>query len=385
MQIISYVDSNTVIQFDRASSIEKFLQKQPANGFIPLKKSWAEAQPTVKIMWINVAKNIAQIIKSIKIYLYVLLAMYILLLLVPFAFSNIISFFRPVKVNVLSESEMFFLDTAMKNYATGEKVTEIGDDGFIDESSNIKYAFETVTYKNYVVQPGDNITKISKKFGLSNISTIISVNKISSDRGLMAGDVLTIPSTDGIVHTVLKNESLSGIAQKYKVAQEGLMDANDLSSIVLKVGQQVFIPGACLDSDTLKMTLGILFACPIKGKWRLTSPYGYRLDPFTGVKKFHTGMDMACPQGTPIYSTMDGKIIEVSYNAVFGNYVIISHANGYQTLYAHMHSTCCKKGDRVTQGTKIGLVGSTGYSTGSHLHFTVYKNGKLMNPQILIK
>ena len=73
------------------------------------------------------------------------------------------------------------------------------------------------------------------------------------------------------------------------------------------------------------------------------------------------------------------------YSNIYGNYVIIKHANGYQTLYAHMSKILAKKGQWVSQGTRIGLVGSTGYSTGPHLHFTVYKNGQLVNPMTLIK
>jgi murein DD-endopeptidase MepM/ murein hydrolase activator NlpD len=133
------------------------------------------------------------------------------------------------------------------------------------------------------------------------------------------------------------------------------------------------------------MALGELFKCPITAKWRLSSPYGNRADPFTGVKKFHTGMDMAAPTGTPVKAALDGKVVAVSFNQVYGNYVIISHINGYQSLYAHLHTATAKVGQRINQGDKLGLVGSTGYSTGPHLHFTVYKNGKLVNPQELIK
>ena len=83
---------------------------------------------------------------------------------------------------------------------------------------------------------------------------------------------------------------------------------------------------------------------------------------------------------------MSGKIIAVGFTNVYGNYVIIDYENGYQTLYAHMYKPCpLKKGQRVNQGTQIGQVGNTGYSTGPHLHFTVYKNGKLIDPLTVLK
>ena len=94
---------------------------------------------------------------------------------------------------------------------------------------------------------------------------------------------------------------------------------------------------------------------------------------------------MACPTGTPIYAAMSGKVVVAGWSNVFGNYVIINHENGYQTLYGHLSKRIAQQGQRVSQGTRIGLAGSTGYSTGPHLHFTVYKNGKLVDPLTLLK
>ena len=94
---------------------------------------------------------------------------------------------------------------------------------------------------------------------------------------------------------------------------------------------------------------------------------------------------MACPTGTPIYAAMSGKVIHAGWSNIFGNYIIVDHGNGYQTLYGHMSKILARNGQRVSQGTRIGLVGSTGYSTGPHLHFTVYKNGKLVDPLTLLK
>ena len=154
---------------------------------------------------------------------------------------------------------------------------------------------------------------------------------------------------------------------------------------MIVVGDKLFIPGAKLDSVTLQKAMGEVFVYPITTSWRLSSRFGKRADPFTGVASNHTGIDMACPTGTPIRAAKSGKVAYTGYSSVFGNYVIITHADGYQTLYGHMSKILCKKGQSVTQSTKIGLVGSTGYSTGPHLHFTVYKNGKLVDPLTLLK
>ena len=245
---------------------------------------------------------------------------------------------------------------------------------------------EPVSYQNYKVRSGDTISGIAKKFGLRNISTLISVNDIGNVRQLAAGQRLKIPSVDGIVYTVKSGDSINSIASKYGIRLEYLIDVNDLTSDILTAGQQLFIPGASLDSNTLRNAMGELFIMPISAKFRWTSPYGYRDDPIAHVKTFHTGTDMACPTGTPVLASMSGRIMKVGVmHRIYGNYVIIDHGNGYQTLYAHMSKTLVTKGQWVSQGTRIGLVGSTGYSTGPHLHFTVYKNGKLVDPMTILK
>ena len=245
---------------------------------------------------------------------------------------------------------------------------------------------EPVKYQHYKVRSGDTISGIAIKFGLRNISTLISVNDIGNVRQLAAGQKLRIPSVDGILYTVKSGDSLNAIADKYKIKLSDLLDVNDLSKETLTAGQQLFIPGVGLDSGTLRNAMGELFTMPISAKFRWSSPYGYRSDPFTGVKTFHTGTDMACPTGTPILASMSGRIMKVgNMHRIYGNYVIIDHGNGYQTLYAHMSKTLVAKGQWVSQGTRIGLVGSTGYSTGPHLHFTVYKNGKLVDPMSILK
>ena len=244
---------------------------------------------------------------------------------------------------------------------------------------------QPVTYQTYKVRSGDTISGIAKKFGLTNISTLISVNDIGNVRQLAAGQKLKIPSIDGIIYTVKKGDSLSSIREKYKISLEELLDVNELSTDTLTAGQQLFLPGAAMDATSLRNAMGELFRLPIAAQFRWSSPYGYRIDPIAGVKSFHTGTDMACPTGTPILAAMSGKVTTTGMTRVYGNYVIIDHGNGYQTLYAHMSKIIATKGQWVSQGTRIGLVGSTGYSTGPHLHFTVYKNGKLIDPMTVLK
>jgi murein DD-endopeptidase MepM/ murein hydrolase activator NlpD len=167
------------------------------------------------------------------------------------------------------------------------------------------------------------------------------------------------------------------------VSVNAILDANDLQKETLVAGQKLFIPGATLSASELRRAMGNLFMLPVKGG-RLTSTFGWRSDPFTGVRTFHTGIDLAAGIGTPIKASMEGSVATTGFSSVFGNYVILSHDSGYQTLYGHMSSIGVRRGQRVAQGAEIGKVGNTGYSTGSHCHFSVYKNGKMINPYSVI-
>ena len=114
---------------------------------------------------------------------------------------------------------------------------------------------------------------------------------------------------------------------------------------------------------------------------RIASGFGYRIDPVYKTVKFHAGLDFAAPQGTPIYATADGRVT-TSGNAGngFGNHVVLRHGFGYETLYGHMVRVKSRVGQTVKRGEVIGWVGSTGKSTGPHLHYEVHKNGKQIDP-----
>ena len=305
------------------------------------------------------------------------------------ALNNYDTHAHVVKFDLSDIAEEEFLNQAMFDCAKNTE-TFFNSEGYvaqgIEEASVSEFVFkEPVSYQDYTVKSGDTISSITYKFGLSNISTLIAVNDISNVRYLKFGQKLRIPSVDGLLHTVSSSDSLESISAKYHVTVEDILDINDLDSDVLSIGQSLFIPGAKLDSKSLQKAMGELFTWPIKASWRLSSAFGSRADPITGAASYHTGVDMACPTGTSIKASMSGTVAYASWSNVFGNYAIIKHIDGYQTLYGHMSKIKVKQGQFVSQGQEIGLVGSTGYSTGPHLHFTVYKNGKLVNPMSVLK
>jgi murein DD-endopeptidase MepM/ murein hydrolase activator NlpD len=132
--------------------------------------------------------------------------------------------------------------------------------------------------------------------------------------------------------------------------------------------------------------VGGVFIWPTPGYTRITSPYGNRFDPIFKRNKKHTGIDIGAPAGAKIVAANTGTVITAGYSSQgYGNYVIIDHGGGKSTLYAHMSKIATRKGKKVTKGDTIGYVGSTGYSTGPHLHFEVLINGDDVNPMNYFK
>ncbi|MBW8384345.1 MAG: peptidoglycan DD-metalloendopeptidase family protein [Youngiibacter sp.] len=121
------------------------------------------------------------------------------------------------------------------------------------------------------------------------------------------------------------------------------------------------------------------FIRPVSG--RVSSPYGWRIHPILGYSKFHTGIDFAAASGTAVKAVKGGVVILAKYNSSYGNYIIVDHGNGISSLYAHLKGFNTSLGSRVSQGQTIGFVGSTGMSTGPHLHFEIRVNGDHVNPE----
>ncbi|MDR0450736.1 MAG: M23 family metallopeptidase [Treponema sp.] len=236
---------------------------------------------------------------------------------------------------------------------------------------------ESFSWGTYTVRRGDTVSQIAADYHIS-LDAIIASNGIANVKRLREGETLRIPNMDGIPYTVKKGDNITKISAAMGVPKEAILDANDIQNDFIAQGTLLFIPGARMKREELKMAMGDLFIYPVRG--RLTSPYGWRNDPISGVRRHHAAVDLAAPMGTPIKAAQDGKVSVVGINSTYGNFVILEHGGGYQTMYAHMSVVSVKQGASVIQGLKIGEVGSTGYSTGPHLHFAVYRNGRPLNP-----
>ena len=231
--------------------------------------------------------------------------------------------------------------------------------------------------KNHVVVKGESISTIAQNYNVDQ-GTIISFNNIKNARMINAGVTLKIPDKNGLFYTVAKGDSLSSIADKYKINLNAILDINNIDSPVIKPGQELFIPGAKMENFSLKKALGELFVYPTNGT--LSSPYGYRNDPFTGKRMMHYGIDIANAIGTPVRATYDGKVIMCGFSSIYGKYIIIKHQGTYQSLYAHLDKYRVKEGEQVVQNQIIADMGDTGRNTGPHLHFSIYYNQQPIDP-----
>jgi len=241
---------------------------------------------------------------------------------------------------------------------------------------------EGLFYVVYRVVRGDTISHIAERYGVS-VDAIVTFNDVTNARTLSIGRYLKIPTINGILYRVKAGDSLSSIARAFEISVVRIQETNAYSANGLEEGRKLFLPDARLSSFALREINGDLFTWPLRG-W-ITSWYGWRKDPFTGGRTFHKGIDIGSPEGTAIRAAMEGTVSATGYSAVSGNYVVIAHHSGYTTMYGHLSAIVAKAGQRVTTATVIGKVGSTGYATGDHLHFSISKYGKSVNPMTMLR
>lgn len=234
----------------------------------------------------------------------------------------------------------------------------------------------------YVVRPGDTMSEIADMFGVS-VNTIIWANNLKGVNDIHVGDTLVILPISGVKRTIVKGDTLKSIAKKYSADPDEIAQFNGLDpDAPLAIGSTIIIPGA--EAPVTPTT-------PKKGSPRKVGkePYlggggseqpDYYVNPMPGAlftQALHgwNGIDLGAARGTPVHAAADGTVIIArnngGWNGGYGNYVVITHDNGTQTLYGHLKNTVVSPGQSVSAGQTIGYEGSTGLSTGPHLHFEV--------------
>ncbi len=222
----------------------------------------------------------------------------------------------------------------------------------------------------YVVRAGDTLPVIAKMFGVS-VNTIRWGNDLKSDK-LTPGDTLVILPISGVQHTVKSGETLQAIVKQHKGDLNEVLQYNNLTlGEKLSIGDVIIIPDG-------EATVVVSTKKPVSGSKSTPTYSGYYMRPIVGGIKTQgvhgrNGVDLASVFGANILASASGEVIiaRTGWNGGYGTYVVIKHGNGTQTLYAHMSSLSVKPGDKVSQGQIIGKMGSTGKSTGVHVHFEI--------------
>lgn len=232
----------------------------------------------------------------------------------------------------------------------------------------------------YTVQAGDLMSFIASDYGVS-VNSILWANGLKNPDSISPGQILKIPPVTGVVHLVKKGDTVASIAKKYTGSEEKIVEFNALPRDgKLEVGDEIIIP----DGKIQSAQTSIAMAKSSNGS--ISKPFSYLPDlgsffmlPTNGFNwgKIHgrNGVDVANSCGTTIYAAADGVVTtadDTGYNGGFGKYIKISHNNGTETVYAHASKLKVVAGDNISKGQVIALMGTTGRSTGCHLHFEVH-------------
>ncbi len=240
------------------------------------------------------------------------------------------------------------------------------------------------TISVYTVHQGDTVSKIAKLFDVTE-NTVRWANNLKKNESPKVGDVLVILPVDGVSYVVKKGDTLKSIARKYGADAEeiGAFNGLELES-ELAYGETIIIPNGEIAEPKPKQTPKKPATKVLAGATKIIKSWakdvqGYFMRPVRGgirTQGLHgyNGTDIGAPTGTPVYAAADATVLIAKtggYNTGYGNYIILSHPNGTQTLYGHLSRVDVSTGQKVSQGEQIGAVGNTGKSTGPHLHWEV--------------
>lgn len=234
--------------------------------------------------------------------------------------------------------------------------------------------YQSNQISTYTVQEGDTLSFIASDFGIS-VNTIIWANNLNNIHSIKPGDELKIPPIDGVIHKVKKGDSLSSIAKKYGAEEEKIISFNALPKDgSVQIDAEIIIPGGKKAPSATSAT-----SSAVKRFAYLPDAGDFFMLPTTGRNwgRIHgrNGVDIANSCGTPIYASADGVAAiadAVGWNGGFGKFIKLVHSNGTETIYAHASKLLTSGGESIQKGQQIAIMGTTGRSTGCHLHFEVH-------------
>ena len=267
--------------------------------------------------------------------------------------------------------------------------------GFQDPQTQISQK-PRAEIEEYKVESGDTLSSIAQKKGIS-VDTIKWANDLTDTDQIKPGQTIKILPVSGVSHIVKSGDTLESVAKKYSAEQQAILDFpfNDVpDDFKLKVGQLLIIPDGSppeVIAPKVKQQPQYLAQGPASPAFQ--APFGAQfIWPTNGsitqyFAWYHPGDDIANSSAPRISAADGGKVIVAGWpdNTGYGNRVVIDHGNGYTSLYAHLSNIYVSAGDTVSRGQLIGQMGSTGRSTGTHLHFEIHYNGVPLNPLAILK
>ncbi len=242
---------------------------------------------------------------------------------------------------------------------------------------------------DYRVASGDTLASIAKKFDVS-IDTIKWANDLKSD-SITTNQLLKIPPVTGVVHKVVSGDNIYSIAKKYgtdaqKIVNFPFNDFADSDTFTLMVGQNLFVPDGVIEPERVAPMVPSYAQAQVgvRGSSNFIWPTSGIITQYPVW--YHMALDIANPGGPPVVAADAGTVIFAGcLDWGYGCHVIVDHGNGYQTLYGHFSAISVSAGQVVGQGQQIGVMGSTGRSTGTHCHFEIRSGGTLLNPLNFLK
>ena len=236
---------------------------------------------------------------------------------------------------------------------------------------------ESLTLYWYVPDESDSIFSLAARCSIP-YSALASLNRLTSSTMVEAGRPLLLPSAPGIFVPQEPGSDLERLMASSRMSQADV----DFAELTIEIeGGIVFyyFPGSDFNATERAFFLNPGFRFPLR-TFRLTSSFGMRPSPFTGNMHFHEGIDLAAPVGTEVYAAGNGTVTDLGYDRILGNYVVIGHADNWASVYGHLQRIGTSLQSTVRSGTLIGWVGSTGLSTGPHLHFELRQHGRARDP-----
>ena len=328
-----------------------------------------------------------------------------------------------IKANLLNangkiqENQVLLIPSAPEK--TEDTLDEVKKRKWVVAENNYGGQYKPLKVREYVVAPGDSLWVIANKFSDIDTETLRGSNNFKTSSALKPGTKLRIPNQEGIFYTLKDSETVEEVAKRYRVSKNKIILVNEGVNIAsLKAGDEIFLPGAKPEaireskpaakvaevkkSEPAKKVQSVPaktaakpekpekrqrgeiavrasgFRWPIMG--RINSPFGWRTHPVTRRRDFHTGIDIKANRNDPIKAAGSGRIAYSGWMGGYGKVIVIEHNNGQSTLYAHCSTLLFGKGASVSSGQLIAKIGTTGRSTGPHLHFEVRNGGSPVNP-----